>query len=45
MVNIAWLGEPDDRMYKHVGLPLTCSADSQLTVGTMHGIASLDRQK
>ena len=41
MVNITWLGESDNRVYKHIGLSLASSADGEFAVSPMHGIAGL----
>ena len=41
MINITRLGEPDDRVYKHIRLPLARSADSEFAVGAVHGVAGL----
>ena len=39
VINVARLGEPDDRVNKHIGLSGTGSADCELPVCTMHGVS------
>jgi hypothetical protein len=42
VINISGLGESDDRVNEQVSLALTGSTDSQLTMGTMHGVTGLE---
>ena len=43
VVDIAGLGQADDRMYQQVRLVLPGSTEGELLVGTMQGIARLER--
>lgn len=42
VIDITGLGETDDRVDKDIGLAGTGSADSELTMSTVHGVASLE---
>ena len=42
VVNVTGLGETDDGVDQDIGLAGASRADSQLTVGTMHGVTSLE---
>lgn len=43
MVDISGLGESDDGVDKNVGLVLAGSADGELAVSAVHGVAGLER--
>ena len=42
VVDVPGLGEADDGVHEHVGLVLASSADGELTVSTVHGVAGLE---
>lgn len=43
MVDVSSLGESNDGVDEHVGLVLAGSADGELAVSTVHGVARLER--
>ena len=42
VVDISGLGQSDDRVNKDVGSSLSSSSDSELSVGSVHGVSGLE---
>ena len=42
VVDVTGLGHTDDGVDEHIGLPLASSADCELAVGAVHGVAGLE---
>jgi hypothetical protein len=42
VINISGFGKTDDRVDEDISLPLTGSTDGELSVGSVHWVASLE---